>query len=107
MISKPERIFRTTTFRVQSSTPADRTLCPRNSYSLLTSVSPEEYLYTMLNAADTGDKWNAYSPQLQAEIDAFVLPRPAKYSKESTEPITNISILRIAKVFTVSLLLPG
>ncbi|KAF5702519.1 hypothetical protein FMUND_13432 [Fusarium mundagurra] len=41
----------------------------------------------MLNAADTDDKWNVYSPQLQAEIDAFVLSRPDKSSKESNELI--------------------
>ncbi|KAF5570930.1 hypothetical protein FPHYL_876 [Fusarium phyllophilum] len=54
-----------------------------------TTISPEEYLYTMLNAAD---KWNAYSPQLQAEIDAFVLWRPDKYFKENTELITTITV---------------
>ncbi|PNP80571.1 hypothetical protein FNYG_06170 [Fusarium nygamai] len=51
----------------------------------------------MLNAADTDDKWNAYSPQLQADIDAFVLSRPEKSSKESTELTTSILISKLPR----------
>ncbi|VTT65466.1 unnamed protein product [Fusarium fujikuroi] len=72
----------------------------------IAAISPQEYLYAILNAADTDDKWNAYSPQLQAEIDAFMLSRPDKYFKQSIELIASILILKIAKIFTVSLVLP-